>query len=186
MVQQRNLADMPGLDTTILEVVRAFRQAAIYPASAVSPDMVVVLPVPAWAEFAFVNNVSVNYTAGQAAFITVLQIPANERAWLDGIEFNRASGDNQIDTIQIIQPEGYGSGNREAVLIAEGSGATRLWWPDPGNGQTIIQGMPMGPLLLEPLALIQLRSTGAGVGASVFDAQVFRRRMKLTRASAPT
>lgn len=185
MVQQRNLADMPGLDLTIREVVRAYRQQVLAPASAVHPDMQVTLPVPSWAEAAFVNNGSLNYSAGQAAYITALQVPGDERNWLDGIQVFRDSGDNTVDSIQIIQPDGYGSGSRECVLIAPGTAGVRLWWPDPGDGQAIIQGLPVGPLLLEPLALVQVRSSGAGVGASVFDYQLFRRRMKLTRAQAP-
>lgn len=185
MVVQRNLADMPGLDITIREVVRAYRQQIEAPASAVLPDMMVTLPVPNWAEAAFVNNITLNYGAGATISATLLQIPANERAWLEGVQLFRASGDNTVSRIRIVQPVLYGSGARAAELIQLAVGTTVIFWPDPGGSQTITQGLPVGPILLEPLALVEVTSDGAGVAATAFDAQVFRRRMKLTRAQAP-
>ena len=185
MVQQRNLADMPGLDRTIVEVTRAYRQQVLAPASAVEADMQVTLPVPNWAEAAFVNNITLNYTAGQTISATLLQIPANERAWLEGVQLQRASGDNTVSRIRVVMPPLYGSGARAVELILLGTGTTLIFWPDPGGSQTITRGLPSGPLLLEPLSLIEVTSDGAGVAGTAFDAQVYRRRMKLTRASAP-
>ena len=185
MVVQRNLADMPGLDLTIREVVRAYRQQELAPASAVLPDMQVTLPVPNWAEASFINNITLTYTAGQTISATLLQVPANERAWLEGVQLERASGDNTVSRIRVVMPVNYGSGARAVELILLATGTTLIFWPDPGGSQTITRGLPNGPLLLEPLSLIEVTSDGAGVSGTTFDAQVYRRRMKLSRAQAP-
>ncbi len=176
---------MPGLDETIREVVRAYRQGPDAPASAVERDMQVVLPVPAWSEAAFIEVTTANLTAGQVADQTVLQIPGNERAWLDGIVAFRATGDNLVHRILVEYPPGYGSGNRTLRLL-EIVAVTDIWWPDSGTGnQVIVLGVMTGSLLIEPLTNIQLSFDGTGVAASTFTVQIIRRRMKLTRAQAP-
>lgn len=185
MVTDRNLADMPGMDITIRETVRSYRQGPLVPASAVLPDMRVSLPIPLWAEAGFHDNGSANYTAGQTVSLTILQIPATERALILGVQAFRDSGDNTVSRIRLIQPGGYRSGIGVVELLMLASGATDIFWPDPGGIQTITRGLPMGPILAEPLAIIELTSDGAGAGASVFDYQIVRRRIKLTRAEAP-
>jgi len=185
VVTPRNLADMPGMDRTILETVRSFQQGPEPPASAVLSDMRISLPVPVWAEAAYVDNITSNYTAGQTISLTVLQIPANERAWLYGVQATRVSGDNTVSRIRVVQPAAYGSGARAVELLQLGTGTTVIFWPDPGGKQTIDQGMLGSPMLLEPLAIVQMTSDGAGAAGTAFDVQVVRHRIKLTRAEGP-
>jgi len=184
MVQNRNLADMPGMDVTIFEVLRAYRQAVDAPASSIGTEMQVSLPVPAWAEAGYFNAVTVNLTAGQDTVVSILQIPANERAWLDGVQLSRLTGDNTIEELQIQYPDPYASGNTLRLIMLT-TAATEIWWPDPGGVQTIDRGLVAGPILLEPLSLVRLLPSGAGVGASTVRAEVVRRRIKLIRAEGP-
>jgi len=182
---QRNLADMPGMDVTVFEVLRSFRQAIDPPASSISTEMQVSLPIPAWAESSYLTIITANLTAGLATPITALSIPGNERAWLDGYQVTRETGDNTILAIQVLYPTPYATGDRILNLILLGTAATEIFWPDPGGAQTIDRGFPGGPLLLEPLAAVRLLPSGAGVAASTFRVEAVRRRIKLTRAQGP-
>jgi len=185
VVQQRNLADIPGLDITLRQVTRAYRQQVLAPASAIEPDMRVTLPVPAWAEFAFATNVDAIIGAGQAVTVTALQVPANERAWLDGYQMQLTSGDNRVVRIQVTYPLAFGSSPQVIELIELATSDTDIFWPDPGGVQTINKGLPVGPILLEPLANVEMTTDGTGVASTTFRVQILRRRMRLTRASAP-
>lgn len=182
---QRNLADLPGLETTVREATRAFRQGVDAPGSAILADMRLSLPVPSWAEFSFVDNIDAVIGAGQAVTVTALQVPADERAWLEGFQMERTAGDNNLTEIQITAPDAFGSSPQQVMLIRLVTPATILWWPDPGGVQTIDKGLVVGPLLLEPLTNIEMTTDGSGAGASTFRVQVMRRRMKLTRAESP-
>lgn len=185
MVNQRNLADMPGVEETLRQVTRAYRQGMIAPASAISDDINVTLPVPHWAEWSFVNLVGANYTAGQAVLLNLLTIPANERALLHSVSASRASGDNLVFALSVTFPADYGTGTRRLDLNYLTGGLSRMWWPDPGGEQSTFYGGPQGPVLLEPNSIIQLESDGTGVAASVFNVQILRTRMRLQRANAP-
>lgn len=185
MTMRRNSADMPGMDTTIFEVVRSYRQSLEAPASAIDPDMRVTLPVPYWAEAGYTDNGTANFTAGQLVTLALLQVPANERSMLYGVQATRVTGDNTIERIRMVQPSGYQTGSGVVELIFLSTPATEIWWPDPGGQQTLDRGLPVGPLLVEPLGVVEITSSGAGVAASTFDYQIVRRRIKMTRASAP-
>jgi len=185
MVEQRNLADMPGLQLTIQEVVRAFRQAVNAPASAVAVDMVVTLPIPSWAEAGYADNGTANLSAGQSTAISLLQVPGDERAYLDGIWCSRTGGDNTVRELIVTQPPNYGSGSRALTIVRLNAPGTSIYWPLGESDQNIVYGMPMGPLLMEPLAIVGLLPEGAGVAATTYDYQISRRRMKLHRAQAP-
>lgn len=173
------------MEQTILETVRSYQQGSFPPASAVLPDIRVSMPIPAWAEAGYHDNGSANYTAGQTISLTILQVPANERAWICGVQAFRDSGDNTVSRIRLIQPGGYRSGIGVCELLMLASGAADIFWPDPGGSQTITRGLPLGPVLAEPLAILELTSDGAGAAASVFDYQIVRRRIKLIRAEPP-
>lgn len=187
MVQQpqRNLADMPGMDTTLFEVLRAYRQGVDTPGSAILPDIRIDLPVPHWAEAAYVEVVTANFTAGQTVDIAVLAIPADERALVYGIQTVRATGDNTVSEFDIVPLSPYTTGGGALSLIILTTASTLLWWPDPGGQQTIDRGIMVSPLLMEPGTVIRMASSGAGVAASTFTVFIYRHRIKLTRARGP-
>jgi len=185
MVQDRSLADMPGLEGTIREVTRAFRQGLNMPASAILPDMRVSLPVPEWAVFSFVSNVDAVIGAGQAVTVTVLQVAPDERAWLDGFQQERTAGDNNLVAVQITAPLRFGSSPQEMKLLELSTADPIIFWPDPGGVQAIEVGGPQIPVLLEPLTEIEMTTDGSGVAATTFRSRLMLRRMRLTRASAP-
>jgi len=121
----------------------------------------------------------------RAVTVTALQVPANERAWLDGYQMQLTAGDNRVVRLQVTYPPGFGSSPQTIELIELATSDTDIFWPDPGGVQTINKGLPAGPILLEPLCNVEMTTDGTGVASTTFRVQILRRRMRLTRAEAP-
>jgi len=185
VVSKRNLADMPGLDKALQESLRTYREGDEVSASAILPDIGVTLPVPAWGEAAFYNVGSANFGIGSSSTLTLMVIPSDERAWLDGIICTRASGDNNMRALEVTQPLGYRSGTGKVDIMFLLVGDANIYWPDPSAEQGVFRAIKVGPLLLEPGATVGLVANGDGVAATVFDTVILRRRMRMIRATPP-
>jgi len=144
------------------------------------------LGIEEWAWWAWLEaDVSVSVAGGVAAGVSVFTVPGDERAWLDSLTIVRATGDNNLDYVRLIHPEGYRSGAVDLLRLLElTTPATGLYWPNTGGGQTVTLAQP-GPMLLEPGSLIQLVTDGSGASASTFDYAIRMRRTKMVRAKAP-
>jgi len=146
---------------------------------------IIALSVPAWAEASVYDSGSVaSIGAGSGAVQVFYTVPQDRRVWLDGVRFDRASGDNTVNRIGVIQPEGYTNDATDMALIQYSTAPDNGFWPDPGI-QANIQVVAGSPLLLEPGATIQLNPSGAGASATVFRFYLQYRLMRIVRQFAP-
>ncbi len=146
------------------------------------------LPIELWAWWSWMEHVlTASISAGNTDPVTLYTVPLDERCWLDSIILERASGDNDIDGIQLVWPDPYREGGdangTELALLS--TSAPALWWPDSGGVQANVDRMRPGPVLLEPGHLIRMTPGGAGVAASTFRAEICMRRTTVTRALVP-
>jgi len=145
----------------------------------------IVLTVPAWAEASVYDTGNVaSIGAGSGAVQIFFTVPPDRRLWLDGLRFDRASGDNAVNRIGVVQPQGYTNDATDMALIQYSTAPNSGFWPDPAI-QANIQAMAGGPLLLEPGATIQLNPSGAGASATVFRYYLQYRLMRLVRQFSP-
>jgi len=176
--------DTPGLNQSFLECLRGYKPS-INGVQYLNDHMVVSLPMEMWASYAWYDVVTSTLSAGETDLQPVLTVPNDERVYLESMAVIRSSGDNVIIRLNVAQPEGYGTGNRDLDFLRLAAGATNLFWPDPGGNQTVTTINAYTPLLLEPGAVVSLTPTGAGAGETIFVTRIQMRRTKIHRALAP-
>lgn len=176
--------DTPGLNQTLLECLRGYKPS-VEGVAYLNDHMVVSLPMEMWGSYAWTDVVTSTLAAAETALEAVLTVPADERVWLESMAVVRSSGDNVVIRLNVVQPEGYGTGDRGLDFLRLAAGATGLYWPDPGGNQTVTTINTYTPLLLEPGAVVSLTPTGAGAGETIFVTRLQTRRSKMHRAMAP-
>lgn len=145
---------------------------------------VLAMPVEDWASWAWVaSGATPSIAAGNSDTITMFTVPDDERAYLDDVYARIDSGDNTINQLIVVQPAGYGGGNRTLMLLDLTTPATTIYWPS--GQQTIEYGAGPTPKLLEPGALLNVRPSGAGAAASVIEFNFSLRRTKIVRTLQP-
>ena len=177
---------MPGQQTALTSYLSNFSPGQLGIAG-LANDLVLSLPVPEWQWHAwYVESTADEQIAGFAGDVTFYTVPTNRRAYLDGVNLVRSTGDNEIDRFYITPPAAYSEDRTGSIPIKLAAGATSLFWPDPGGVQTISEHyIPAGPLLMEPGTTLGFRNDGSGVAASRFNFYMYLRLTPLVRNSAP-
>lgn len=184
MPDQMGTGNIPGLDQAMIQALRAYRPAT-EGVSRLDPFLHVVLPLPEWYIYSWVEAVDVALEAGESDRQAGFTVPQDERVWIENVRFTRTSGDNTLDSISVTYPLGYGSGGRVLGLLSLSSAGTSIYWPDIAGRQTVNYAVDSVPLLLEPGTTVDIDPTGAGVAASVVALRMLIRRMKVVRAQPP-
>jgi len=175
--------EIPGLDRAFLELLRAYRPSELGPCL-ISDTLHVSLPYPEWNQWSWLAAPTITVAIGVSTLHPVFTVPMDERAWLMAMRVNRSSGDNLVLGLNITMPEGYYEDSASFEFSQLTVAATTTFWPD-SNRQTLTIGYELGPILLEPGSIVNMRPSGAGSAETVFGSTVFLRRMKLTRALVP-
>jgi len=177
--------DVPGLDQMLCDMLDHY-QPGVNGVAGLAPALATVLPIPDWGVYSYLAYATVALSAAQSGTILAYTVPADRRAWIDSVLFQRQSGDNDWLAISIIPPTGYFEGTPATYYMLQlGAGATNIYWPDPGGKQTVDWIVP-GPILCEPGTTVNIDPTGAGAGASVVRVGVRMLMMKAVRARLPT
>lgn len=184
MTNRNGSGSVPGLAETLRECLRAFKPS-VEGVFQVMPQMMVSFPMEMWSSYAWPDVVTSTLAIGETDLEPVLTVPNDERVWLESMAVVRSSGDNVIIRLNAVQPDGYGTGDRGLDFLRLASGASSLFWPDPGGVQTITTINAYTPLLLEPGAIVSLTPTGAGASETIFVTRLQMRRSKLHRALVP-
>lgn len=179
---QNGTGEIPGLQAALLDALRSYAPSDLG-VCVLSPTLNVTLPIADWAVWGWIEVATVNLTAAQAGSITMFTMPQDERGWMEFITIARDSGDNTINSLNIVQPAGYGSGDRIVTLMSPSVASTTLFWPDLVSEQTLdaTSKVDHSPLLLEPGGYVYFSASGAGASASVFRIRAFMRRTKVIR-----
>lgn len=176
---------LPGLNEALIALLRNFDPGE-YGVGAVDKLCTVTLPIPEWASWAYLHaGVTASVGAGVATDVVLYTVPADERAYLIHCAAVRLTGDNKLDKLEIVYPEGYYSDVDTLFLMWYGPAISATYWPEFSQSSSFFSAGPAGPLLLEPGTVVQFHTSGDGVAASTFDYQVMLRRTKLVRAQAP-
>lgn len=152
----------------------------------VSDKAVVTFPVEiAWFPFLHTGATS-SIPAGEGGTQNIYTVPADEIHRVHLVHVERASGDNQLDTIVAQFPGGYRNNlsNFDLLNIANATGGARIYWPDPSGQQSPYFVAPT-PILLPPATSLIVNPAGVGVAASVFNVRIYLERCKAFRAIEP-
>jgi len=176
---------MPGLDSALIALLRNYRPGDIGICE-LADKIQLSLPVPEWAWYSAPESAtSGSITGGAAATLTIYTVPGNIRCMLEGVILERATGDNNLHNLYLLQPPGYFVGNSTMVAKRLTTPGVFMTWPDDTNAFQAADFYMAGPILLEPGTQIQLTTAGDGVSASTFAYQIAMRHTKLVRAAPP-
>lgn len=151
------------------------------------PRMQVNLPWQEWGRWASVEAGTEAIGAGASGTSTIHTVPLNRRQWLFAFITERDAGDNNLLRLGVVQPTGYGSGNRMLRIKELSTPTTSIYWPDPGlQANTLLSIAPAEPLLLEPGATVFFQPDGSGAGATSFDWELFLMNTAIIRSRVPT
>lgn len=177
---------MPGLDAALLDRLRNYRPGDIGICE-LADKLQLTLPLPEWAWYCYAAiGQSAEADAGFSGFTDIYTMPTDRRAWVDGVVFSRAGGDdNTMDRVTLKMPPGYVTGASDQVDLKRlDTAGTSIIWPDPSGTQASSRLMP-GPVLMEPGATLQVRWSGAGVAATAANYEILMRMTKLVRNVVP-
>jgi len=182
--QVNGTGELPGLTQAIIDSLRNYKTS---PAGIcyLSSDLQVTLPYADWATYSWFEVGTETYAIAATNPQVIFTVPTNERVYLDCITVRRTSGDNLMNLIRLINPVGYGSGDRTVDLLSLSSSAANMWWPDMGGVQGLNWIANPGPILLEPGATVALDPNGSGVAETLFHWEMVLRRCKLSRQLVP-
>lgn len=170
-----------GLEGQLREFLRHFREPAVW---AGITACVLSLDVPDWAGYTWIEEgPTAQQAPGTTAAITVFTVPLDERVTLEGLAARRTSGDNNLDTISLLFPSAYGSGDRILPLMVLTTAAPTVYWPHVG--QTVTRAVGPTPVLMEPGTIVRISTVGDGVANTNFDASLVLKRSKIVRAVDP-
>jgi len=176
---------LDGLPGVLQELYRMYRPAP-EGICAILPEARISMPIPAWAEYCISATYSASYTATQNAALTVTTVPPDERWWLEAVRSSIATGDNEVQFLDIRPADGYVevSGNA-TILLGLTSTAPTLYWPDIAGRQTVTHVVDRTDIMLEPGTVITQSVNGVGVGAGTISVEIRSRRCKINHARAP-
>jgi len=174
---------MAGLNASLIALLANFSPGDLG-VCVIDEKLQLSLAVPDWATWAWIDQGSTaSISAASSDPVVLFTVPSDERAWLDGVIVERASGDNDWHSLIVTSPADYRSGTGVAVLLELGTYTASIYWPR--GGQVIRIGIPDAPVLLEPGSLVSVLPDGTGVSATVGDYQIMLRRTKFVRALTP-
>lgn len=175
---------MAGLNASFLALLANFSPSDLG-VCVLDEKLQVSLAIPDWATYSYFESLaSPSIDAASSTSVTLLTVPQDERWHLDQVRATRASGDNTALSFCLVYPAGYFAGDARNVFIRAGSPGSILFWPDPGNGQSVDQYQSPS-ILLEPGTILELDPGGAGVAATIFTVTMATRRTKVIRTRAP-
>lgn len=147
---------------------------------------VVTLPIEvAWFPY-YTNSTTAVITAASGDNWQIYSVPADEIHRIHAVQLERDSGDNELEAVIAQFPPGYRGGDATWPLlrIANATGGSRLYWPDPSGQQSPYFVAPTG-VLLPPGGLLLVTASAVGVSVSQFDIRVYVERCKVFRALEP-
>jgi len=112
-------------------------------------------------------------------------VPLDERVVIHAVQASRATGDNELDTIEVRFAEAYKSSANQYLRLIDLASQNDIWWPDPAGTQGGIRRMIPSAMTLEPGTQLLLRPASVGVAASTFNYVLSLVRCRLVRALAP-
>lgn len=176
---------VPGLDNALLDSLRNYKVGG-EGVDEIAPTMQLTLPVPEWGYYSwFIKGTTPSIPAGSSTVVDFYNVPDDIRMWVDSAYFIIASGDNRVNQFSLSAPVGYYSGADPQIVMADMSTpAIYMMWPDVRGAQTF-DYFAGGPVLMEPGSKLQVKPSGAGVGASTITYHVLARATKLIRDRTP-
>lgn len=177
---------LPGLNQALLQHLANYRPGDIGICE-LDPKLQITLPMTGWEWYGWGDQADVSIPAGdgQNEPALLFTVPMGERAWLDNIHIERASGDNQLIMLEVIYGPGYRSGTGLSRLLSLSPANNNIYWPDPTGAQALALASGMEPILMEEGTIVQVKPSGAGVAISVYNVQLRLRRTPVGRVRAP-